>query len=142
MAVKLSWRSVQSTGSFQMHNTLNIYKDFSVTTPLPSAAALLIIAVRQVDFHMKNFVSLNGQVDGLEDMSFDVAKEQSYFVTPIFQNTSDNYGWQIHRISPGLLRDGTNHLGIHARDSEGRAAIDVDDFWVSRIFVVYTQIVD
>jgi hypothetical protein len=138
---RLRWRSVQSSGEFKMEDAVkNHFLDFGLTDPDNSAAGLLIIAVKDVDHH-KSFVTLNltkGQAVKLDDMSLELAQTMdNNFVSTIF-NTGSTYTWQIHRISPGILK-GTNSLGIHARASDGTTAGNIDDFFVSRVFVVYTS---
>lgn len=137
---RLRWRSVHSSSEFKMHDGhKNHFIDFALTDPSNSAAGLLIIAVKDVDHHM-SFATLNltpSQAVALDDMDLKTAQMMENFVTTIFE-TGGTYTWQIHRIEPGILKD-KNALGIHARDADGRTGGNIDDFFVSRIFVVYTS---
>ena len=139
----LTWRSILSSGKITVGDTRrNHIQDFTLSrAPVNSAAALLIMDARNVD-HEKSFVTINqANPAALDDISHDEAKSHDWFVSRI-PSTGSKYTMLIHRIKPGVLRDGANHFGVHARSSTGiskaTTAVNLDDFHVARVFVVYT----
>ena len=126
-----------SSGSKEMSDShKNDFTSFSLSeAPDNSAAALLIIAAKNVN-EERSFITVNsGNID--DDTSFDEAADQPYFVTR-FTSTGSTFTTQVHRIAPGRLQNGSNHLGIHARAADGTTSGNIDDFEVARIFLVYT----
>jgi hypothetical protein len=134
----LVWKSLKAYGHIQMDaNNKNEFLDFELFNPWPYSPGFLIFAVRKVD-EWNSFITLNAYLSDSSNVGFNSAKNQPYFVTSIFRNTSDDYEWQIHRIMAGRLK-AYNHLGIHARNKIGLANGDIDAFKIARIFLIYVQ---
>jgi hypothetical protein len=137
---RLTWKSNLSSGSRELNDSRkNSFFDFELTNPpVDSAAALLILAAKNVD-EEKSYITINmgkGAAE-LDDLSFDEAEDQPFFVSRIL-STGSHYSTQVHRVPTGRLKSGANHLGIHAKTADGKTLGNIEDFEVARIFIVYT----
>lgn len=134
-----AFKSIISSGHISVGDAnVNRFVDFNLSrAPVNSAAALLFMTARDVDWE-KSFVTINMSNAVPPNIHYNNAKLQNWFVTRIF-STDRKYITTIHRIKPGVLVDGANSFGVHARTQSGHASGgNIDDFVVARVFINYT----